>query len=57
MVDPRGALAFTRVGEDSWLTSSEAVDHPLTKVQTWSYLSFPARRTAAAVVDRGGAQR
>jgi len=34
LVDLRGAAALTRVGQDSWLTSSEEVDYPLT--QLWA---------------------
>ena len=34
VVDLRGAAGLTRVGQDSWLTSSEEVDFPLT--QLWA---------------------
>jgi len=34
LVDLRGATGLTRVGQDSWLTSSEEVDYPLT--QQWA---------------------
>ena len=34
IVDLRGAAGLTRVGQDSWLTSSEEVDYPLT--QLWA---------------------
>lgn len=34
LVDLKGATGLTRVGQDSWLTSSEEVDYPLT--QQWA---------------------
>ncbi len=34
LADLRGAAALTRVGQDSWLTSSEEVDYPMT--QLWA---------------------
>ena len=34
LVDLRGAAGLTRVGQDSWSTSSEEVDYPLT--QLWA---------------------
>jgi len=34
LVDLRGAAGLTRVGQDSWLTSSEEVDYPIT--QLWA---------------------